>query len=233
MQAYSIFALKIHALMISYNSSKQITPESFKTDFEMNLDYRNRWVKLSFELPWDNLVKPYIGKMHESKGAPGVDPRVIVGCLYIKHKLKLSDEETMQTIQENPYMQYFLGLNVYHPEPLFDASLFVTIRKRLGLDEFDKMNKALISLVEDKAVKKTKVEIPKNKGELKLDATVSDQYIKYPTDLDLLNQCREWTEKLIDEIFPQTFLEKKPRTYKRIAHQKYLSVAKKKHKTQK
>ena len=35
------------------------------------------------------------------------------------------------------------------------------------------------------------VEIPKAKGKLKLDATVADQMIKYPTDLDLLNDSRE------------------------------------------
>lgn len=219
--------------MIRYTSSRQITPEAFKADFEMNLDSRNRWIQLSNQLPWDELVKPYIRKMALVKGAPAINPRVIVGGLYVKHKLKLSDEETLQTIQENPYMQFFLGLNVYHPDPLFDASLFVTIRKRMGLQEFDKMNKVIIGQVMGEVTKESQEGLPKNRGELKLDATVSDQYIKYPTDLDLLNQCRERTEKIIDQIFPQTFLEVKPRTYRRVARKKYLSVSKKKHKTHK
>lgn len=219
--------------MINYNSTKQITPDVFKTDFEMNLNSQNRWILLSNQLPWDELVKPYMRKMDLGRGAPAVNPRVVVGSLYIKHKLKLSDEETIPTIQENPYMQYFLGLNVYHPEPLFDASLFVTIRKRMGLDEFDKMNKSIMGQTMVEAKKEDSAKLPGNKGELKLDATVSDQYIKYPTDLDLLNQCRVLTETIIDEIFPQTFLDKKPRTYRRVARKKYLSVAKKKHKTNK
>lgn len=219
--------------MIRYISSKQIIPDAFKTDFEMNLNSQNRWIRLSNQLPWDELVNPYIRKMNLGRGAPAVDPRIVIGSLYIKHKLKLSDEETIQTIQENPYMQYFLGINVYNPDPLFEASLFVAIRKRMGLQEFDKMNKTIIGQAMGESIKEGGSELPKNKGELKLDATVSDQYIKYPTDLDLLNQSRIRTEKFIDEIFPQTFLEKKPRTYRREARRKYLLVAKKKHKTNK
>ena len=33
---------------------------------------------------------------------------------------------------------------------------------------------------------------------MQLDATVADQYIKYPNDLELLNDSREWSEELID-----------------------------------
>ncbi|MFH1005009.1 MAG: IS5 family transposase, partial [Bacteroidota bacterium] len=176
---------------------------------------------------------PYMRKMNPKRGAPAVNPRIVIGSLFIKHKLKLSDKETIQMIQENPYMQYFLGQNVYDPNFLFDSSLFVTIRKRMGLQEFDDMNKVIMRETIDEKAEEVRLSKNKNKGELKLDATVSDQYIKYPTDLDLLNQCRVWTEKFIDEIFPQTFLEKKPRTYRRVARKKYLSIAKKKHKTTK
>jgi IS5 family transposase len=220
--------------MIRYQSSKQIVPEEFKTDFELRLAPDNRWVRLSRQLPWDELIRPYVSKMKSDKGAQAINPRVIVGSLFIKHKLNLSDEETIRTIQENPYMQFFMGLNEYHPEPLFDASLFVTIRKRMGKNEFEQMDKAIVQAAQggsqhDKPVAKSN----RNKGEMKIDATVADQYIKYPTDLDLINQCREWTQEIIDEIFPKTFLDKKPRTYRRVARTDYLKVAKKKHKTTK
>ena len=35
--------------------------------------------------------------------------RVAVASLIIKEKLTLSDEETVEQIRENPYLQYFLG----------------------------------------------------------------------------------------------------------------------------
>ena len=33
--------------------------------------------------------------------------RIALGALIIKEKLKLSDEETVEQIRENPYLQYF------------------------------------------------------------------------------------------------------------------------------
>lgn len=68
-----------------------------------------------------------------------------------------------------------------------------------------------------------------NKGKLKLDATVADQYITYPNDLGLLNKAREKTEKMIDILFEELREEMpvKPRTYRKVARSKYLSEAKK------
>ncbi|MFH1005088.1 MAG: transposase, partial [Bacteroidota bacterium] len=98
---------------------------------------------------------PYMRKMNPKRGAPAVNPRIVIGSLFIKHKLKLSDKETIQMIQENPYIQYFLGQNVYDPNFLFDSSLFVTIRKRMGLQEFDDMNKVIMRETIDEKRKKS------------------------------------------------------------------------------
>ena len=38
---------------------------------------------------------------------------MVVGALIVKHVEKLSDEKTIQAIQENPYMQYLLGLEKF------------------------------------------------------------------------------------------------------------------------
>lgn len=63
-----------------------------------------------------------------------------------------------------------------------------------------------------------------------MDATVCDAYIKYPTDLNLLNEGREKAEELLDRLVKA--LNIKPyRTYKRVARKEYLNVAKKKNKS--
>jgi Transposase domain (DUF772) len=49
----------------------------------------------------------------------------VIGAVIIKHKQKLSDVETVQQIQENPYLQYFIGLPGYQQAEPFAASLFV------------------------------------------------------------------------------------------------------------
>ena len=61
-----------------------------------------------------------------------------------------------------------------------------------------------------------------------LDATCAPADINYPTDLKLLNQAREHSEKIIDRLYEQVRekLDKKPRTYRIIARKDYLALAK-------
>jgi len=222
--------------MIRYTSVKQLKIQEFKTDYELSINPMNRWVQLSSIVPWDDLVKEYLKNMNQDLGSPGIDPRVAVGSLIIKHKLNLSDEETIRTIQENIYIQYFLGLNSYHPEPLFDPSLFVYLRKRMGASNYDKVNQKIIQIGRSEELSekgKGEKRVKKNWGTLQIDATVADQYIKYPTDLDLLNDSRQKSEEIIDKIFSLSLLPQKPRTYRRVARREYLNVAKKKNKSQK
>lgn len=65
--------------------------------------------------------------------------------MIIKHKLNLSDAETIEIIRESPYMQYFCGLHEFTDKPIFDPSLFVTIRKRISEDELNKMTVKLLN----------------------------------------------------------------------------------------
>ena len=62
---------------------------------------------------------------------------MVIGAVIIKHKLCLSDEETVRQIQENPYLLFFVGLSRYQTEPPFAPSLFIEIRKRMGQTVFE------------------------------------------------------------------------------------------------
>jgi len=55
--------------------------------------------------------------------------------------------------------------------------------------------------------------------------------MRYPTDLDLLNQCREGSEALLDALWAPGMAPVKPRTYRRVARRKYLAVAKQRKKS--
>lgn len=46
----------------------------------------------------------------------------------------------MTNLQENSYMQYFVGLHEFHPEPLFDPSMMMHFRKRFPVEEVAKIN---------------------------------------------------------------------------------------------
>lgn len=77
-------------------------------------------------------------------------------------------------------MQFFLSLKEFTPDPVFDPSLFVEIRKRIGHKMFDVLNVKLIKSVrsdKDKRHKKNNKKddgTPQNKGKLQANATVAD-----------------------------------------------------------
>ena len=233
--------------MIRYTPQNQLSFENFQTPFERNLDPENRWVKLADRLPWDEMAQIYFRSLSPNMGRPSVEVRIVIGAIIVKHRLKLSDRETIEMIRENIYLQYFLGYSSFNPDPPFDASLFVTLRKRMGTDKFDEMNCRIIEKAKgiDKkkddqktnppsdqpGQKEAKVVGMKNKGQLKLDATVADQMIVYPTDLGLLNQARLESEHLIDILYKQSERWIKPRTYRRNARKEYLAIAKKRKRT--
>lgn len=254
-------ALKNRASKQAYVSPSQPLLDGFITPFSKHLNRLNRWVVLAQKIPWDELVSIYIGQLGNGKtGASGINPRIVLGSLIIKHICNLSDRETIEQIQENMYMQYFIGYNSFSDEAPFDASLFVEIRNRLGIDQINAMNERIILLAsaknpsptgndkeppsspsEDTSTpldlsqeKKTEPPAPiTHKGKLLIDATACPQDISYPTDLNLLNDAREKSEELIDFLYTGNSEIKKPRTYREQARKLYLKTAQKKTKTKK
>jgi hypothetical protein len=283
--------------MINYTPQNQLTLEGFILPFMGKLDASNRWVLLASALPWDRLAEIYYKDMDANIGRPSISARIVIGAVIVKHKLGVSDEETIETIRENPYLQYFLGFTEFTNESAFDSSLFVTIRERLGQEKFESFTRVLIETAADKEQQTKKTpKAGKNKktetaassktgaaedvqaeeerkgkaddqsgptpsieresketadggskaaarepdsppvthqGNLLVDATVADQYIKYPTDLSLLNECREKCEQIIDLLHVGTGLRQKPRTYRKEARKEFLNVSRKKKKTSK
>jgi len=55
---------------------------------------------------------------------------------------------------------------------------------------------------------------------------VAPQAIRYPTDLSLLNEAREFSEKIIDELCSKTGWKKKPRTCSEKACKAFLAIVK-------
>lgn len=135
-----------------YSSPNQLTICGFETPFEQALTANNRWVKLSKLLPWDDLVKPYNTQFKSEEGRPPISGRVVLGAIIIKHMLNLSDRETIQQIQENVFMQYFLGYSTFTNEAPFSPSLFVSIRERLSLQVINSINDIVIAHSFDKTV---------------------------------------------------------------------------------
>jgi len=250
---------------MNYTSQeKQLSLDIFGTSLEKSLNANNRWYKLAQILPWDEIERVYNNTLgNEYSGAGNKPARLIIGALIIKHKMNLSDEETIEIIRENPYMQYFIGLEEFSDKEVFDSSLFVTIRKRLGVDTINAITRLLIK--EEKTIEATSKREKEDNGEksdedkgekndsskkseenrsftdedgndhngsIKVDATCCDAEVKYPTDLDLLNDARRVSERLIDKLCTLAHYNK-PRTHRKEARHKYLNVIKRRNKSKK
>jgi len=216
--------------------------EDFILPFGGKLRSDNRWVVLSKIIPWKYIEQEYTTNLTDTvMGAPAKSARVAFGSLIIKEKLGLTDEEVANQIQENPYLQYFIGYGSYRDELPFDPSMMVHFRKRFNLKSLSEINEMIIKGQKKPIKPKNKdkdnddddKDTPK-KGKLIIDATCAPQDIRYPTDLSLLNEAREKTEHIIDILYmPLKGKEKKPRTYRRCARKEYLLCAKKKKVTKK
>ena len=131
-------------LMRYTSQHKQLSLDLFKSSFD-DLDKRNRWVTLADIMPWAEIERLYNSRLNNlSKGAGNKPARMVVGACIIKHKFNLSDVETIEMIRENPYMQYLCGLTELTDQPIFDPSLFVTIRKRISIEDINKMTCELL-----------------------------------------------------------------------------------------
>jgi IS5 family transposase len=208
------------------HNQNQLEFENFGLPFSGRLRSDNRWVKLARMIPWGEFETSYAKSFKGSgQGPPAKSVRVALGALIIKERLGTSDEETVEQIRENPYLQYFLGFKEYKDEEPFHPTMFVHFRKRIGKEMLGKVNEAIHKKAKSKD--DDDEQPPKNKGKLLIDATCAPADITFPTDLKLLNKAREKTEQIIDTLHkPHKGKKKKPRTYRRTARKEFLSVAK-------
>ena len=121
-----------------------LSPQEFKLPFQGNLSGENRWVIMAKLVPWAEFEEKYAQNFSENMGAIAKPFRMALGALIIKEKLGISDRETVEQIKENPYLQYFLGMDNYTNAPLFDASLMVYFRERIGQDVVNKINQQMV-----------------------------------------------------------------------------------------
>jgi len=207
------------------------TVEQFKIPSEWKPKEENRWVIMSKIIPWEEFEEEYAKQFSENKGAPAKPFRMALGSLIIKEILRISDRETVEQIKENPYLQYFIGLEVYENEEAFDASMLVHFRQRIGMDLVNQINKKMVKEAEEEILPKVEEKGEgenQNRGKLLIDATCAPADIKYPTDIGILNEAREKTEKIIDSLYKKSKKKgKKPRTYRRRARKDYLKLSKK------
>ena len=95
------------------------------------LDAENRWVVRAKAMPWETLEARIAPKLYSTRGAPAKPLRMMLGAMIIGDFLRVSDAETVRQIQENPYLQFFIGLQEFTHEAVFAPLSLTLFRKRL------------------------------------------------------------------------------------------------------
>lgn len=83
--------------------------------------------------------------------------RLALGALIIKEPIGLSDEETVEQITENPYLQYFIGMSSFQEEAPFHPSSMTHFRKRFGVDVINQVNEWMVEAEQAKILIRRKM----------------------------------------------------------------------------
>ncbi len=81
--------------------------------------------------------------MNVDQGREVISARIAFGAISLQKSESLSDKDIVRSIQENPYVQYYLGLHEFHPELLFNSLMIVHFRKRFPVEFIAKVNERI------------------------------------------------------------------------------------------
>ena len=229
--------------------SDQMSIYDFVLPFGGHLDKDNRWVKLRESIDWKVIDEVYEKNFDNKESGNEAYPACLAfGSLYIQRKEGFTDEELVNQLSENPYMQYFVGYKEFSTRRPFDSSLLVTFRKRLTDEMMNEISEKMFLKKDDdnkdneggastEGNDKAGDQETANKGTVIIDATCTPADIAYPTDIELCDKARRWTEVILDHLWMEYGLleghKSKPRTYRETARKRFLNLNKRRKKSPK
>jgi len=165
--------------------------EMFKTVLTSFIHPDHELCLLAKKIDWKSLEDDF-EPLYGTTGRPSVPIRTIVGLLLLKQIYNLGDETVMQRWLENPYWQHFCGEVYFQYKLPFDPSDFVHFRKRIGEDGMKKIFRQSIDLFGEDVIKKEVKEV-------RIDTTVQEKNITFPTDRKLCERAISYCFRIADK----------------------------------
>jgi transposase, IS5 family len=155
--------------------------EMFKVPLVSFIHPEHELCLLARKIDWDAFDKDF-EPLYGTVGRPSVPIRRMVGLLLLKQMYNLGDETVVVRYLENPYWQHFCGEIYFQYNLPFDPSDFVHFRHRIGAEGMEKLFKQSIDLFGADFIRKEVKEV-------RVDTTVQEKNITYPTDRKLYEKA--------------------------------------------
>ena len=147
---------------------------SFFISFEESLSPKHPLFILAKTVNW-TMFEEEFSPLYSKEGRPAKPIRLMVGLLILKHLRNLSDESIVEQWAENSYYQYFCGETSFQPCEPCEASELVHFRNRIGTKG--------VELIFIESIRINGGD--SNEADIKVDTTVQEKNITYPTDAKL------------------------------------------------
>jgi IS5 family transposase len=162
--------------------------EMFKTVLTSFIHPEHELCLLAKKIDWNGLEREF-APLYGKVGHPSVPIRTIVGLLLLKQMYNLGDETVVERYLENPYWQHFCGEIYFQYKLPFDPSDFVHFRHRIGPEGMEKIFKQSIDLFDKDFIRKEVKEV-------RVDTTVQEKNITFPTDRKLIEKVIEHCKRI-------------------------------------
>jgi IS5 family transposase len=140
---------------------------------------------LTEKMDWDYFEEAF-GFYYIDFGRPAKPIRLMVSLLILKQLHNISDEVVVRHWRQNPYWQYFSGMDVFQWEFPCTPSDLTHFRNRIGKKGAEKILEHSIKLHGEDALE----------SEVLVDSTVQEKNITFPTDVKLYRKIINKSRKI-------------------------------------
>lgn len=163
-------------------------PSLFEGLAEM-LNPKEPLYRLADKIPWDTLEREF-AKYYINFGRPAKPTRLMISLLILKRIYDKGDETVVASWVQNPYWQYFSGMDQFQWQVPCEPSDLVHFRKRIGPEGLERIFQMSIDIQNPKAVQEKEVVV---------DTTVQEKNITFPTDTKLYRKIAEHCLKIAEQ----------------------------------
>lgn len=217
--------------------SKQISFSDFGQPVGMEMNPDNRWIKKADAIPWEQIELKYAKLFANSKGNVAKPLHLALGHWSSSWNTDSRMRKPPRWSRKTHISSISAALRSTNTSCPSTPPWWSTSERGWRLPSWGKSTRWLLKTQKKENSNEDDGNSgpggsPETDGTLIVDATCAPPYIKYPQDIELLNEARENTEDMITELHDPKD-GRKPRTYKMQAHKDYLNMVRKKRKTSK